>query len=76
MSDAYTVARKHLENALNEATENNIDHDRLGQSMIWEVIALYKASGRNNDDIKSEFEFTLENVCTDGIFHVISFTRT
>lgn len=76
MSDAYTVARKHLENALNEATENNIDHDRLGQSMIWEVIALYKASGRNNDDIKSEFEFTLENVGTDRIFHVISFIRT
>jgi len=71
MFEAYNIARKHLEKALKQANEHNIDNDRLGQSMIWKVIEMYKSSGRNNDDIKSEFEFTLENVATDGIFHVI-----
>jgi hypothetical protein len=71
MADAYSLAKEHLLKGIEDAASNNIDSDTYGQALIWEVISLYKTNGRNNDDIKSEFEFTLENVGVDGIFHVI-----
>ncbi|MDA0788469.1 MAG: hypothetical protein O2780_03315 [Proteobacteria bacterium] len=71
MADAYSLAREHLARATQEAADNNIDSNTFGQALIWEVITQYMANGRTREDIKSELEFTLENVNTDGIFHVV-----
>ena len=71
MADAYSLAREHLKRGFEEAAENNIDNNTYGQALIWEAITAYMASGRSREDIKSELEFTLENVNTDGISHVV-----
>lgn len=71
MADAYSIAQQHLDAALAEATDNNIDPNRVGSALIWKVLEMYGKSGRTKDDIVSEVEFTLENVDQEGIFHVI-----
>jgi hypothetical protein len=71
MADAWSLAKEHLAEGIADAGQHGVDSNTYGQALVWEIIALYKANGRSNADIKGEFEFTLENVGVDGIFHVV-----
>ena len=69
-SDAYSIAKQHLDAGLAEAKSNNIDVNAYGQALVWKLFELYKESGRKADDINNEIQFTLENLDDDGTFHV------
>jgi len=70
MTNAYSLAKEHLDKCLQEATKNNIDLNTYGQALIWMLIERYQESGRSNSDIISEIQYTLENIDDDGTFHV------
>jgi hypothetical protein len=70
MTDAYTLAKQHLDTGIQEAADNNVDLNAYGQALVWKLIERYKAEGRSVNDIVSEITYTLENVEDDGTFHV------
>jgi len=70
MTNAYSLAKEHLDKCLQEATKNNVDLNTYGQALIWMLIERYQESGRSNSDIISEIQYTLENIDDDGTFHV------
>ena len=70
MTNAYSLAKEHLDKCLQEATKNNIDLNTYGQALIWMLIERYQESGRSNSDIISEIQYTLENIDDDGTFRV------
>ena len=70
MTDAYSLAKGHLDKCIQEAVENDIDLNTYGQAPIWKLIERYQESGRSNSDIISEIQYTLENIDDDGTFHV------
>lgn len=70
MADAFSLAQKHLDQAVAEAAGNNIDPNSMGQALIWKVIELYKANGRLSCDIVDEIQYTLDNIDDDNTFHV------
>lgn len=70
MADAYSLAQKHLDMAVTEAAENNIDPNALGQALVWKVIELYQKNGRDSKDIVGEIQYTLDNINDDNTFHV------
>jgi len=70
MTDAYTLAKQHLDVGIQEAADNNIDINAYGQALVWKLIERYKAHGRSVDDIVNEIKYTLDNVEDDGTFHV------
>ena len=70
MTDAYSLAKEHLDKGILEAADSNIDLNTYGQALIWKLIEHYQESGRSNSDIVSEIQYTLENIEDDGTFHV------
>lgn len=70
MADAYSLAQKHLDEAVTDAAENNVDISALGQALVWKLIELYKKEGRSSKDIVSEIQYTLDNIEDDNTFHV------
>jgi len=70
MSDAYTIAQKHLDSALVEAQENNISNNAMGQALIWKALEMYKKEGRSTKDIVQEVQYSLDNLDDDNTFHV------
>jgi hypothetical protein len=70
MTDAYTLAKQHLDTGIQEAADNNVDLNAYGQALVWKLIERYKAEGRSVNDIVGEITYTLENVEDDGTFHV------
>jgi len=70
MTNAYSLAKEHLDKCLQEATKNNVDLNTYGQALIWKLIERYQESGRSNSDIISEIQYTLENIDDDRTFHV------
>ena len=70
MADAYSLAKQHLDAGINEAASENIDLNAYGQALVWKLIERYKENGRSFADIKSEIEYTLDNIDDDGTFHV------
>ena len=70
MTNAYSLAKEHLDKCLQEATKNNVDLNTYGQALIWMLIERYQESGRSNSDIISEIQYTLENIDDDGTFRV------
>ena len=70
MTNAYSLAKEHLDKCLQEATKNNVDLNTYGQALIWMLIDRYQEAGRSNSDIISEIQYTLENIDDDGTFHV------
>lgn len=70
MTDAYSLAQKHLDSAVAEAQDANVSIDSLGQALIWKVIELYKKEGRSSKDVISEIQYTLDNIDDDNTFHV------
>ncbi len=70
MTDAYSLAKAHLDQGVSEAAENNIDANAYGQALIWKILEMYQANGRSGSDIVSEVQYTLDNLDDDGTFHV------
>lgn len=70
MADAYSLAKKHLDAGIAEATENNISVNAYGQALFWKLLERYKEDGRSVSDIVSEVQYTLDNLDDDGTFHV------
>ena len=70
MTNAYSLAKAHLDKCILEASEHNIDLHAYGQALLWKLIERYKESGRSNLDIISEIQYTLDNIEDDGTFHV------
>lgn len=70
MTDAYTLARQHLDAGIAEAAENNISLAAYGQALVWKLLERYQQEGRTVADIVSEVQYTLENIDDDGTFHV------
>jgi len=70
MTDAYTLAKQHLDAGIQEAADNNVDLNAYGQALVWKLIERYKVEGRSVNDIVGEITYTLENVEDDGTFHV------
>lgn len=68
---AYQMAQQDLEAGLKAALELNINADKYGQALIWQILKMYAANGRSAADIRSEVEFTLDNYDDDDpILHV------
>lgn len=70
MTDAYTLAKQHLDTGIKDAADNNVDIDAYGQALVWKLIERYKAEGRSVQDIVDEIKYTLDNIEDDGTFHV------
>ena len=70
MADAYSLPKQHLDAGIIEAESSNISLNAYGQALVWKLIERYKDSGRNNADIISEIQYTLDNIADDGTFHV------
>jgi hypothetical protein len=70
MTNAYTLAKQHLDVGVTEAESNNIDSHAYGQALIWKVLEMYKENGRSGADIVAEVQYTLDNLDDDGTFHV------
>lgn len=70
MADAYSLAKKHLDAGINEASENNIELNAYGQALVWKLLERYREEGRSVADIVSEVQYTLDNIEDDGTFHV------
>ena len=70
MADAYSIAKKHLDQGIAEAAENNVDLNAFGQALVWKLIEKYKEEGRSLKDISGEIQYTLDNMDDDGTFHV------
>lgn len=70
MTDAYTLAKQHLDAGIAEAAANNIGLGAYGQALIWKLLERYKEDGRSVSDIVSEVQYTLDNLDDDGTFHV------
>lgn len=63
MSTHQLVAR-HVEAALNEAAERQIDIDVVARCLLSEAIRLFK-QGRSNDDIAAELTAAADNLDDD-----------
>ena len=70
MTDAYGLAKQHLDNNIAEAAQHNISLGAYGQALVWKLIERYKAEGRTAKDIVAELQYTLDNIDDDGTFHV------
>ncbi|MEX1237658.1 MAG: hypothetical protein WD994_05265 [Pseudomonadales bacterium] len=70
MTDAYTLARQHLDAGILEATKNDISLAAYGQALVWKLLERYQQEGRSVADIVSEVQYTLDNIEDDGTFHV------
>ena len=71
MTNAYSLAKQHLDAGVAEAAENNIDLNKYGQALVWKLFELLAENGRSLNDINDEVQFTLENLDGEGIFHVV-----
>lgn len=70
MSNAFSLARQHLDAGIAEASDNNISLDAYGQALVWKLIEHYQEAGRSNADIINEISYTLDNIADDNTFHV------
>jgi hypothetical protein len=70
MTDAFSLAKKHLDAGVTEAEEHNVDLNAYGQALFWKLLERYKQDGRSLDDVVSEIQYTLDNFDDDGTFHV------
>ncbi|HIG41240.1 MAG: hypothetical protein ABGY96_12290 [bacterium] len=71
MADAYSLAKKHLDEGVAAAAAENIDLNKYGQALVWKLLELYVENGRDLKDINEEIQYTIENLGGDGIFHVV-----
>jgi hypothetical protein len=69
--DAYSLAKKHLDEGVAQAAIDNIDLNKYGQALMWKLFELYVENGRDVGDINDEIQYTLENLDGEGIFHVV-----
>ena len=70
MTEAYSLAKQHLDTNIADAQARNIDLNAYGQALIWKLLERYKESGRTIADIVDEVKYTLENIQDDDTFHV------
>jgi len=61
---AYTIARTKLEEALNQAGEDNINAGDLLHALMVSVVEAYKAE-RGGADTKAALEFQINNLADD-----------
>jgi hypothetical protein len=62
---AYTLAARHVEAALAEATSKSIGADVMGRALVAEAIRLFRKAGRSNADIAAELTASAENLDDD-----------
>lgn len=70
MASSFTIAEKHLTAMIEDAAENNVDLNALGQAVVWKLFERYRDNGRKAADIADEVKYTLDNLDDDGTFHV------
>jgi hypothetical protein len=62
---AHQLVSRHVEAALAEAAERNIDDDVVGRCLLSEAIRLFKRH-RSNDDIAAELQAAADNLDDDN----------
>ncbi|MBV1879539.1 MAG: hypothetical protein KUG79_17995 [Pseudomonadales bacterium] len=70
MTNAYKLAKAHLDAGIAEAAAENIDLNAYGQALVWKLVEVYKQNGRDAKDIQSEIAFLIDNIDDDGTYYV------
>ncbi len=68
--NVFAMSKENLEAGINQAKAQGIDGNAYGQALMWNLLQYYHWMGRTEADIKSEFQYAIDNLEDDGDFHV------